>query len=181
MSDTLPLRPPGAAQRPWYEHRWPWFLMLGPFLIVLAGCFTGYLAFTRQDALVVGDYYKQGKAINQDLRRDRAASALALATALHYDAAHATLVGKISSYQRAYNVPLLLHLAHATQPEKDIKLVVQTDAEGNFSAPLPAFERTRWQVLVENDQRDWRLAGTWIWPAQQAIELHADAALKPAE
>jgi hypothetical protein len=28
------------------------------------------LAMATPDALVVGDYYKQGKAINQDLRRD---------------------------------------------------------------------------------------------------------------
>ena len=178
MSNVLPLRPPGVPERPWYEHRWPWLLMLGPFVVILAGVYTGYLAFSRQDALVVGDYYKQGKAINQDLRRERAASALGLAATRRYDAAHATLTGQVASAGQPYGAPVLLHLAHATQPEKDIKLEVQPDAQGKFSAPLPMFERTRWQVLVENQQRDWRLAGTWIWPAQRAIELRADPALE---
>ncbi len=175
MPQVLPLRPLKPAERPWYEHRWPWLLMLGPFVVLLAGFYTGYLAYSQPDALVVGDYYKKGKAINQDLRRDRAASALGLAAALRYDAARAVLVGKIDSHGKPYAAPLLLHLAHATQPEKDIKLAVQPDAEGNFSAPLAMFERTRWQVLAENDKRDWRLDGTWIWPAQRAVELRADA------
>ena len=68
-----------ATVTPWWRQRWPWLLMAGPAIVIVAGVYTGYLAFTRQDALVVGDYYKQGKAINQDLRRDRAATALGLA------------------------------------------------------------------------------------------------------
>ncbi len=181
MSNVLPLRPLAPVQRPWYTHRWPWLLMLGPFIVMLAGSYTGYLAFSRQDALVVGDYYKKGKAINQDLRRDRAASALGLTAALRYDAANAVLVGRIDSQGRPYSAPLLLHLAHATQPEKDIKLTLQPDAQGNFSAPLALFERSRWQVLVENAQRDWRLDGSWTWPAQRAVALRADAVAAPAK
>jgi hypothetical protein len=62
--------------KPWYAQRWPWLLMLGPVLVILAGSYTCWLAFSRQDALVVDDYYKQGRAINQDLRRDRVATAM---------------------------------------------------------------------------------------------------------
>jgi len=29
-------------------------------------------------------------------------------------------------------------------------------------------------VLIEGEQRDWRLAGTWIWPAQRQVTLQAD-------
>lgn len=64
---------------PWYAQRWPWLLMLGPALVVVVSSYTIYLAYSRQDAMVVDDYYKQGKAINQDLRRDRAASAMQMA------------------------------------------------------------------------------------------------------
>ena len=63
---------------PWYRHRWPWLLMLGPFAVVVAGFVTMWISFTGADALVVDDYYKQGKAINQDLRRDRVAATLGL-------------------------------------------------------------------------------------------------------
>ena len=168
------------TEGPWYRQRWPWLVMLGPFLVVLAGSYTGWLAFTRQDALVVGDYYQRGQAINQDLRRDDRASALGLNATLRYDAAHALLSGTIHGlghgHGQAAPGPLLLHLAHATMPKKDIKLEVQPDAAGAFSVALPMLERTRWQVLVENAQRDWRLEGSWSWPAQSGIGLQADMA-----
>ena len=162
--------------QPWYRHRWPWFIMLGPFLAIVAGSYTGYLAFKHEDPLVVGDYYKRGKAINQDLSRDRAASALKLTTTLGYDVPSATLNGTIRSDGNAHAEPLMLHLAHATLPEKDIKLALRPNADGAFSAPLPMLERTRWQVSVENEKGDWRLEGSWLWPAERSIEIVADAA-----
>jgi hypothetical protein len=176
MTTTSPMRPQGAPEQPWYRHRWPWLLMLGPLTVVIAGGFSAWLAFTRPDALVVGDYYLKGKAINQDLRRARAASGLQLAATLRYDADSAMLSGSVSSFGKAYGVPLVLHLAHATLPEKDIRLELRADANGKFSAALPAFGHSRWQVLLENTQRDWRLEGDWIWPKQRSIELRADAA-----
>ena len=29
---------------PWYRHRWPWLLMLGPFVVVVAAAITLWLA-----------------------------------------------------------------------------------------------------------------------------------------
>jgi len=37
-------------------------------------------------------------------------------------------------------------------------------------------ERTHWQVLVENEKREWRLSGNWKWPQQKAIDIIADMA-----
>ena len=161
---------------PWYRQRWPWLLMLGPFIVLLAGSYTGWLAFAHQDALVVGDYYKRGQAINQDLRRDTKASALGLGATLRYDAAHATLNGTIQSHGKPYGAGLVLHLAHATLPEKDIKLSVQPGPDGAFSAPLAMLERSRWLVSIENAQGDWRLDGTWSWPTQHEIDIQSDVA-----
>ena len=165
-----------TTAKPWYRHRWPWFIMLGPFLAIVAGSYTGWLAFTHQDPLVVGDYYKRGKAINQDLSRDRAASALKLTATLHYDVAGAVLGGTISSHGQPYRQALMLHLAHATLPEKDLKLALMPAPDGSFSAPLPMLDKTRWLVLIENDKRDWRLETTWVWPAQRSVDANADRA-----
>jgi len=166
-----------APVDPWYKHRWPWLLMIGPGLSVVVGSFMGYIAFTQPDALVVGDYYKQGKAINQDLRRDTIASNLAMDTSLVYDVAQSRMSGSVHSFGKAWQAPLQLHLAHATLPEKDIRLMVQPDAQGNFSVSLPMLERSRWQVLVEDGKREWRLSGIWTWPAQRGITLRADSEL----
>lgn len=182
---------PAAA--PWWSQRWPWLLMLGPFIVLVAGVYTGWLAFSQPDALVVGDYYKRGKAINQDLRRDRAASALGLQAQLRYDVARGVLTGSVAglpglagtnSAGQAGASPadaggaapqrVLLHLAHATQPERDIKLVLAPAADGTFEAALPMLERSRWQVVLENEAREWRLEGVWHWPAQRELTVRAD-------
>src|SRR3954470_17169610 len=105
---------------PWYKHRWPWLIMLGPFLVVLAGSYTIWLSYSQQDALVVGDYYRQGKAINQDLRRDQAASGLGLALALPYHAAAGRLTGTVGGAQGIPQGAMTLRLVHSTRPEKDI-------------------------------------------------------------
>ena len=157
---------------PWYRERWPWLLMAGPAAVLVAGGYTGWLAFSQQDALVVGDYYKKGKAINQDLRRDRAAAALGAQVALKYDAEHGVLQGRLTTDTPVQGT-LMLHLAHATQPEKDIRLLLRPGADGSFAVPLPALERSRWVVLVEDDKRAWRLEGQWLWPVEQELTVKA--------
>lgn len=178
MSTAAPVLKTVRSEAPWYKHRWPWLLMLGPFIVVLAGSFTIWIAVTQQDALVVDDYYKQGKAINQDLRRDRVATDLGMHFSAHYDTSGKMLVGTISNTAKQSFGKINVRLIHATIPEKDIALMVQPDKAGNFSVALPLLEMGRWQVLIENEQRDWRLNGTWSWPAQQDISIVADEALK---
>lgn len=170
-----------APVAPWYKHRWPWFLMLGPVTAVVVGIVFAYMAYTQQDALVVGDYYKKGKAINQDLRRDHRAAELGLSAQISYDANRGVLVGKLSrAAAQSQPEKLFVHLAHATLPEKDINLVVQPDAHGGFELNLPMLEQSRWVVLVEGEQRDWRLAGSWAWPKQREVALNADV-VKPVD
>jgi hypothetical protein len=173
---TMP--PKMNEQQPWYKHRWPWLLMLGPALVVVAGVYTTYLAVSQQDALVVDDYYKQGKAINQDLSRDRAAAALALSAALRYEPASGKLVGTINSHKQPLPGKLHVTLVHSTQPMKDLKLEAEADQQGKFTAAIPLLDIARWRVVIEGEQRDWRLSGEWMWPQQQQIEMEADPAVR---
>ena len=154
---------------PWYKHRWPWLLMLGPFVVLVAGFVTMWISFSGADALVVDDYYKQGKAINQDLRRDRMASNLGLQFSLRYDAASGNLVGAMKGLTN--QLPLTLLLVHPTVPQKDKRMVVTPDSEGQFTLSLPMLERAHWQVQIEDAARSWRLQGDWSWPQQNKIDI----------
>lgn len=156
-------------QKPWYRHRWPWLLMVGPVAVLIAGFITMWISFTSADALVVDDYYKQGKAINQDLRRDHAAAALRLSASLRYDAVNGMVLGKLQGLKDATSVTVLL--VHPTMPEKDIRRTVQPSAAGEFSLPVPLFERANWQVQLEDAGRTWRLNGSWSWPAQKSTDI----------
>jgi hypothetical protein len=159
---------------PWYTHRWPWLLMLGPFLVIVAGSVTVWLAVTHQDALVVDDYYRQGKAINQDLRRDRVASSLGLSFNGQIDAVSDTLSGNVLAAGKPVSGKIRIHLAHPTLPEKDVQLLAPLDANGHFRVALPLLDRAVWQILIEGEQRDWRLNGEWRWPGQTTLTLSAD-------
>ena len=50
--------------------------MIAPAVAVVSGALMLWLAITSYDGLVSDDYYKQGLAINQVLRRDKRASEL---------------------------------------------------------------------------------------------------------
>jgi len=160
---------------PWYRHRWPWFIMLGPAAVMAATAVSAVLALRQPDAMVVDDYYKQGKAINQDLRRDRMASALRLSLSARYRGGR--LKGRLESFGRPMLAPFRIHLAHPTQPRKDRVLDARPDEQGNLDVALPALEMTHWQVVVEDEGRQWRLARGWSPAREEALEIVADAPL----
>lgn len=174
MQSTATVSSKRAAVQPWYTHLWPWLLMLGPFLVVVAGMITAWLAYSNSDALVVDDYYKQGKAINQDLRRDHVAAGMKLGADLRYDPASGKLFGTIDSHGRPYSTALFISLVHSTRPEKDLKLSAQSDEQGRFSIDVPMLDVARWQVVIEGEQRDWRLNAAWSWPQQKTVAMKAE-------
>ena len=83
------------------------------------------------------------------------------------------LQGKASAASGALQGPMTLKLVHSTRPEKDIVLPLVADADGNFSVRLPLLEMARWQVMLEDGGRNWRVNGVWPWPQQAAVALSA--------
>jgi hypothetical protein len=148
--------------------------MLGPAIVLAGGAFVTWLAVGHPDALVVDDYYKQGKAINQDLRRDRAATALGLSLQARYDPRAGTLAGRLVGQGGGQSAPFTIYLAHPTLPQRDLRLFVRPAPDGSFSVALPALERTHWQVVVEGALRDWRLAKGWDGVRALAIVADVD-------
>ena len=148
--------------------------MLGPATVLAGGVFVAWLAAGHPDALVVGDYYKQGKAINQELRRDRAATKLGLTLQARYDAQTGKLSGRLVARAGATQAaPFTIYLAHPTLPQRDLRLFVRPAEDGSFAVALPALERTHWQVVVEGGLRDWRLARGW--DGVRMLDIVADA------
>jgi len=163
------MNPSLARAKPWFRHPEPWLLLAAPFAAIVAGGFTWWIAAHSNHSLVVDDYYKQGKAINQDLRRDRTAASMGLSLSLRYDAAAGALSGQLHGAKD--DAPLNLLLVHPTVPEKDIRLVATPDRSGVFSVALPLLERAHWQVQIEDATRSWRLHGEWPWPQQKSIDI----------
>ena len=59
--------------RPWYKEPMVWLAISIPLSAVIYGIFFLTVSITSFDGMVVDDYYKVGKQINRELKRDKAA------------------------------------------------------------------------------------------------------------
>jgi len=138
--------------RPWYREPWPWLLMAAPAAAVLAGAVTLWLALSTSDGLVAEDYYKRGLAINRDLRREQEARARGIEAnvALEGSRLRVRLTGGAPQALRA-------HFAHATRAGHDLQLTLERAPGGDYVATLPPLPAGRWQIVLEDPGREWRI------------------------
>ena len=161
-----------ASSKPWYRHPWPWFLMSGPFIVIVAGAITTYLAVVTNDGLVDDDYYKQGLAVNQLTARDQRAITLGLQADLLQSVEQSSL--RILLRGNASTVlpeKLRLRISHPTRAGVDQNLSLQKDGDGVYAGKLEKPLTGRWHIALEDDKRDWRLAGEWIIEKNASLRL----------
>lgn len=159
-----------TAPRPWYRQFWPWFIMALPASAVVAGLTTVGIAFINQDSVVRDDWYKEGKAINQDLGRDTRATRLGMAAEMHID----DLTGEISvRLRQATTAPLpgqlAVHFSHPTQASADQTLVLARSGD-IFRGQLPRALSGRF--YIELGTPEWRLIGTRTFPLAEFTLAH---------
>lgn len=164
-----------GTNRPWYREPWPWLLMAGPVAVVIAGLITAWIAFHGNDGLVVDDYYKQGLAINQTLGRSDAAVRMGLRAELRLDAGRVSVV----LGDGAVNGTPKLRLVHPTRSGMDQALDLVRVKPGVYEGQLQALLPGRWHVVLED--REWRLAGDWILPAEAPLLLGSRIAARAGE
>lgn len=149
---------------PWYKHRWPWILMAGPSIVIVAGLATAWLAIKNPDGLVDDDYYKQGLAINQRLHKDNTARERGISALVRIDAT----LGKVEveMKQASAGAPALppvlaMRLAHQSDPAQDVRFeLIQAPGGRYIGSPGKAFSG-RWNVTLEDKGGQWRLFGPW--------------------
>jgi hypothetical protein len=146
-----------SVSRPWYREPWPWILMSGPAIAVVASFASLAIALATDDGLVADDYYKQGLAVNQVLRRDARARELHLAAtaSLAGTSVSVTLRGTKEVFPE-----LRLQLIHPTRSGRDQTVVLRASGqvyEGRF---VPPSGGPRLMVL-EDARSTWRLTGSW--------------------
>ncbi len=158
----------------WYREPWPWILMAGPALVVVASLFTAWLAVRSDDGLVVDDYYQQGLAINKVLRRSEAAERLGITAAIDFaDGGVRVLSGA------AVPGPLTLQFVYPTRAGMDQTVQLTLVRPGVYEGRPQPLRAGRWHVVLE--QRGWRLEGDWTLPAAGALTLDANAPLAVGE
>jgi hypothetical protein len=154
---------------PWYKEPWPWLVMAGPAIVVVASFVTLWLAVTRSDGLVAENYYNQGLAINHALERDARARSLGLSATAAFSSQGGGVLIAVTLDKPAAGAQAALHLtlANATRAGLDRELDLHPAGPGRWQAAAGPVPAGRWDLVLDAPQ-GWRLVGEWDSVAQSA-------------
>lgn len=170
---------PKTDKGPWYREPWPWLLMLGPFVVVVAGIYTAYLAIRSADGLVEEDYYKKGLAVNQTIARSDQAKALGLSAGVRVVAEGMAI--RLTATNPAFITPTALSvtLSHPTRAGLDQSQTFRNEA-GVYAGKLRLPASGHWLVLIEDEAKTWRLMGNVMLPASGESVIGGETPLPAA-
>ena len=141
--------------RPWYKEPFVWMLIGVPLSSVIVGSFFIYLAASTKDTLVRDNYYKDGLAINQELKWDKKAKTMDIKLSIVLDGNNAAI--KIDNSRQVAPNTLSLKLSHPTLKEKDRDSFLQLTDKNEFKGFIDDLEDGRYYVMVESVEQQWRL------------------------
>ncbi len=158
-----------APSKRWYREPWPWILMAGPFVVIVAALVTAWIAATTSDPLVTDDYYKKGLAVNQTLAQSKLAAEMGIEARLRLMADRVE-VGISSAADDSSPMPapssLRLTLSHPTRAGLDQVVELKSIGGQQYAGDLRLPASGHWIVMVEDNAQTWRLLGNVVLPAQ---------------
>lgn len=155
---------------PWYKELWFWLLFLGPAIVIVAGIATFIIAQKTADSLVDDDYYKQGKEINLQLNRDRAAYTQHISADIMFS-------DNLSSIRvLTHNIPpehsqLILRMLHPTKSELDQTILLQKVSDTLYQANVKPATSAHWYIRLEDKKKTWRIQGEWVPTDSYSVKL----------
>lgn len=165
---------------PWYRHRWPWILMAGPFLVVVASFVTIWLAVSTDDGLVTDDYYRKGLAINQTLKMSERAEALGLQAGVTIALDSISLRLSASAPEFVAPARVRLTVSHPTRAGLDQTQLLQLQ-NGRYAGKFKLPPDGHWVILLEDEAKVWRIMGNMVLPAsgETLFGVGADGRFNP--
>jgi hypothetical protein len=164
------------AVEPWYRQRWPWLIMSGPAVVVIASLFTGWLALSTDDAIVADDYYKRGLSINDRLAHVDRAAALGMSATVDLapDGGVRVTLASPAAEMEATPAVIVLSIAHATHGGLDRRVELVRGPDSAYAGRIDPIGAGRW--LVSIDTEAWRLPSVEIAGDNRSVALRAAGA-----
>jgi hypothetical protein len=142
----------------WYRNPWVWLIIALPMSAVIGGIATIIITNKHQPDMVVDDYYKKGKAINQELTL--------------YDNAlkqGITLEVKVNEHRIEVKSPteftaLKVKMIHSTLADQDFDLVLTPNAVSTLSSSIETIMPGKWQIIVMPMDNSWKVRKTVALP-----------------
>jgi hypothetical protein len=165
------MRYPREDTQPWYRQFWPWFVIAPPLAGVVLGGLLVTAATYDPDGMAVGDYYKEGRGINQSIERAQFALSLGLNGVVSIEQGQVWLT-------LASNVPmprqeLELAFVHPTRDHFDRRVPLTYDARRQaYFTELSDLGPALWHVYLEPVDGTWRLRGRLDFLGDPEVMLH---------
>lgn len=149
-----------TESRPWYKEPYVWMLIGIPLSSVIMGIFFISKAVSTKDTLVRDNYYKDGLAINQEMKWDKKAESLdvKLEFTIANNEVNLTL---LNSRQVAPNV-LQLKLSHATLKDFDRDSLLQLGEKNSYKGFIDNMTDGKYYIMVESLEQQWRRRGSIV-------------------
>ncbi|MBR9727276.1 FixH family protein [Shewanella intestini] len=139
---------------PWYKHFWPWFIVVLLLGVIIKSLVALNIAIDNADSLVSDDYYKEGKAINMDLRKIKQAKNLGMQFLVKVEE-HQLIITQHGGPQ--YKAALQVSFIHPTLEDKDFNVNATADGTGAYRIALSNAITGPWNVRLEGFDNSWRI------------------------
>ncbi|UTW45342.1 FixH family protein [bacterium SCSIO 12696] len=164
--------------KPWYRQFWPWLIISLPATVVVAGISMIQLANRTADDMVVDNYYKDGKAINQRLEQDVQAAELNMLAEMSFNFDSGMVNVSLSGDELPES--LQLKLLHPMEADNDRNIALQRLSANSYRGELDQRLKHRYLLRLLPPQADeqtlpkWRLNGEIDFDRSQGTVLVAN-------
>ena len=170
------MRYPREDVEPWYKQFWPWFVITPPLVGILLGVLLVTAATHDPDGLVVADYTKEGRGINQRIERAQFAQNLGLAADVFIEEERIWI-----DLRSNINIPrqeLALSFLHPTRDHLDLSVSLNYDAARQMyygDLDPDQLRPALWYVNLEPVDGAWRLRGRFDQFEDREVTLEPSA------
>ncbi|MCE3251829.1 MAG: hypothetical protein K0Q67_839 [Cellvibrio sp.] len=164
MSDT-----PEEIVKPWYRQFWFWFVFSPLIYIIIMCSVTVTIALKGADDVIIDNYYKEGRMINQALEQDKRAQELGLSGELRFDRTTGEVLLNIANAPTDTSLmpgQLLLMMGHPVKAAKDQLITLTAIAPGRYRGELLVEPEYSWYLtlypvkdLALRKEAPWTLSG----------------------
>ena len=169
--------PPNSnnVEKPWYREFWAWFVFAPLIIVIIACVITVTIAFTHRQDVVVDDYYKVGKMINQSFDADTRAAELAVEATVIIDNVSAEILVRLNSKSPLKLARLTLDLSHPAESDRDQHFELNAVSVARWRQDIDHGVHGRHYVRLsafdDQGQELWRLHGEHNFSASRQLVL----------
>ena len=160
------------TERPWWKEPMVWLIAGLPATAVIAGFTTYFIAAHEPDSLVRAEFRKEGFAlVEKTTAADTLAAELGLVARMAADNGRleVSLKGRLSTPPER----VALTIIHPTRESRDVALVLARSGGDSYGASLPDVGNGKRILVLEAQDRAWRITGQWMAPFSGMTELTA--------